>query len=140
MVGRDLWDSKTVAQEAGLSVQTVVTYASRSRNRLRAGLELRPGDMPLPIHHGRRAWWIPADVVEWITARQPLTRGQWERVPPERVRLGDVLNLPGEGLRWVQIIRAGRAPGTVDVRVGARRGAVTGTWRTLRGNVARLAK
>ena len=140
MGGRDLWDSRTVAREAGLSVQTVITYTSRSRRRLKAGQELRPGDLPLPIHHGRRVWWIPAEIREWIAARQPLTRGEWEHVPPERVCVGDALDLPGEGLRWVQIVRRGRMPRTVDVRVGAHPGAVTGTWRILRGSVTRLTK
>lgn len=129
----DLWDRIEVARRTGLSVSTISTYTTRSRQRLRREGSLRPGDFPIPVRVDGRVRWMVEDVQEYLRHRAPHQRPeQWVATVATHLREGDVIDMPGEGMRWVQVVRPANDRGLIQVRIGARRDARTGQWRALR--------
>jgi hypothetical protein len=63
-------DRTDVAVLLGVHPTTVTRYVTRTRERMQAGKELGPSDIPLPDGHaGQGPWWWRSTIADWMVQR-----------------------------------------------------------------------
>ena len=63
-------DTEAVAEQAGVTTESVRVYLKRSRRRLASGQSLRPQDLPLPdMTIGRSPAWRQSTISVWLENR-----------------------------------------------------------------------